>query len=720
MSEEKRAKIISMICGTIREMYEATKLIVLAFISTLWSINMNAFEYEGIIYDILSADNKTACVARQVSTDQIKGDVQIPRKVSCQGRQYTVTEIAGWAFSNCDQMTSITIPATIKTIGYSAFYWCDGLKAVYSENLAVWCGISFGGGTECNPLSLAHHLYVNGEEVKDLVIPEGVTSIGGHSFQDATALTSVVIPSSVTKIGDEAFAGCSSITNLSIASGVKVIGFNAFGGCSGLKEVTIPEGTEHLEPGAFYHCGQLASVSLPQSLLSIGNYAFEQCRSLTSIEIPDQVVELGARAFYECDELTSVKLSDNIPEIGDWTFTRCYKLKSINIPKNLKRLGDYSLFWCSSIEELTLPSTLTDISSSALISCKGIRSLIVEDGNPKYLSENSVLFNYDKTTLMFFPAQSDITHYDIPTTVTTILPAAFSGCQLKSITLPTLTEIGDDAFGGMAQLESIALPSSINKICFGAFSGCKSLKEVDIPDNVQSIDRAAFSDCSSLVRVHLPEGLTRIEGFLFDGCTSLSEVNIPDSLSYIGLAAFRSCRSLPDFQIPECITIIDDEAFRGCQTLHILSIPDNVENVGWNAYMGCSGLEKIALGRSVKALEGGTFCGCDNIREIWSYIEEPFNVFDYDPMYQIGRCFPEVVTREAVLYVPQGTKERYLAKQGWRDFANICEIVGQDVKVVSVHDSTIHTPYYNLNGHSMNNKPSHGLYIQNGKKYIGK
>jgi hypothetical protein len=216
--------------------------------------NAQSFDYKGITYEVLSKNNKTACVARQVATDQIKGDVQIPCEVGYEGKKYTVTEIAGWAFSGCRQMTSIDIPATIQTIGYSAFYWCYGLEAVYLEDLAAWCGVSFGGGTECNPVSLAHHLYVNGEEVKDLVIPEGVTSIGDDAFHDATALTSVVIPSTMTRIGNAAFAGCNSISQLSIASGVKVIGSNAFGGCYGLKEVTIPEGTERLEAGAFYYC----------------------------------------------------------------------------------------------------------------------------------------------------------------------------------------------------------------------------------------------------------------------------------------------------------------------------------------------------------------------------------------------------------------------------------------------------------------------------------
>ena len=420
--------------------------------------------------------------------------------------------------------------------------------------------------------------------------------------------------------------------------------------------------------------------------------------------------------------MTSVRLSDNITEIGDWTFTRCYKLKDINIPKNnLQRIGDYAFLGCSNIEELTLPSTLMEIVESAFVGCQGLRSVTVDEGNPKFLAEDGVLFNHDKTTLMLFPAQSDKTHYDIPTTVTTIVPAAFLGSKLKSITLPpALTEIGRSALCGLAQLESIIIPPSVTAIEFAAFSGCASLKEVDVPNGVKSIGSSAFVDCSSLVRVHLPEGLARIEGWTFDGCTSLSEVNVPEGVNYIGMAAFRNCSSLPTFQIPQGVTTIDDVAFQNCSTPVELIIPDMVTTVGGDAFMGCSGLEKITIGHSVTKLEGGTFYGCDNIRDVRSYIEEPFDVNDYesnDGVILIGKCFPDEVTSNAILYVPQGTIEKYRSKRGWRDFVDISDTIETGVAEMSA-PSEINSPYYNLSGQRLNGTPTKGIYIQNGKKKL--
>lgn len=432
------------------------------------------------------------------------------------------------------------------------------------------------------------------------------------------------------------------------------------------------------------------------TVTEIGGRAFSDCHKITSVSVPATVKSIGARAFYECGELTSVILSDNITEIGDDAFIRCRKLKDINIPKNLQRLGEYAFVACRSIEELTLPKTLTKIGEGAFYGCQGLRTLTVEAGNPKYLAEDGALFNHDKTTLMLFLAQNDKTHYDVPETVTTIEGAAFYGSKLKSITLPPmLTTIDAEAFVLMEQLESITIPSSVTTIGNGAIGACASLKEIYVSDGVQGIGDAAFSENPSLVKVHLPEGLTRIEGWLFRGCTSLSEVNIPENVNCIGSDVFRDCQSLTE-----------------------ITIPDKVETVGWDAFRGCSALEKITIGRSVTVLAGGTFYGCDKIREVRSYIEEPFNVVDYDDNNG-GRCFPEVVTQEAALFVPQGTIERYRNKQGWRDFVTISEASETAIDEMSVHNEAP-AIYYNLNGQRLYGKPTKAIYIQNGKKMIAK
>ena len=127
-----------------------------------------------------------------------------------------VTEIGPYAFYGCTGLTSITIPSSVATLGYWALAYCTGLTAVDITNLDAWCSFDFYDlyGNYSNPLYIAKHLYLNGKEVKDLVIPEGVPSIGHCAFQGCSDFTSVVIPNSVTNIGKSAFSGCSNMTNV--------------------------------------------------------------------------------------------------------------------------------------------------------------------------------------------------------------------------------------------------------------------------------------------------------------------------------------------------------------------------------------------------------------------------------------------------------------------------------------------------------------------------
>ena len=134
----------------------------------------------------------------------------------------SVTTIGGSAFKNC-RLTSVTIPSSVTTIGLFAFDGCSGLTAVYITDLKAWCEIKFDG-TASNPLSDAHHLYLNGKEIKNLVIPNAVTSIGDMAFNGCTGLTSVTIPNSVTTIGGSTFSGCNGLTSVTIPNSVTSIG----------------------------------------------------------------------------------------------------------------------------------------------------------------------------------------------------------------------------------------------------------------------------------------------------------------------------------------------------------------------------------------------------------------------------------------------------------------------------------------------------------------
>lgn len=133
-------------------------------------------------------------------------------------------------------MTSVTIPNSVTSIRFNAFSGCNGLTAVNITDIAAWCNINFDWYNS-NPLYYAHNLYLNGEKVTDLVIPDGVTSIGSYVFKGGSGLTSVTIPNHITTIGESAFGSCWNLNSVTIGNSVENIGADAFDCCSGLTEI---------------------------------------------------------------------------------------------------------------------------------------------------------------------------------------------------------------------------------------------------------------------------------------------------------------------------------------------------------------------------------------------------------------------------------------------------------------------------------------------------
>ena len=283
----------------------------------------------------------------------------------------SVTSIGSYAFYNCSGLTSVTIGNGVTSIGDYAFDFCRKLTSVHISDIAAWCNIAFGNYSS-NP---ARHIFIGDEEIKDLVIPNSVTSIGKYAFQYCIGLTSVTISNNVTSIGQYAFEHCSGLTSVTIGNSLESIGEYAFGFCSGLTSVYISDiaawctidfnGSSSNPLGYAQHLfigdEEIKDLIIPNSVKYIGPYAFQGCDGLTSVTIPNSVKCIWEYAFSGCNGLTSVTIPNSVKYIWDSAFSKCSALTTITIGSGVETIGSYAFGKCPELADVycyagTVPS----------------------------------------------------------------------------------------------------------------------------------------------------------------------------------------------------------------------------------------------------------------------------------------------------------------------------------------------------------------------------
>ena len=459
------------------------------------------------------------------------GNLVIPATVTRNGTTYSVTSIGSLAFYNCSGLTSVTIPNSVTSIGYYAFYQSN-LDSIEIPNSVTY---------------IREYAFYECDYLASINIPNSVTFIGEYAFYHCDDLTSVTIGNHVNSIGVRAFADCrslrtlnyntincsyylnygddlsnynhsilfsgsristinigdsvqripdffardlESLITLTIGNNVTSIGKSAFSGCSNLTYVTIPNSVTSIGERAFSSVRHIfyngTATGSPWGALNVNGYVdgdfvyFDSTKTKltlyigtdTNVTIPNSVTSIGEYAFYYCTDLASVTIPNSVTSIGEYAFCYCTGLTSVTIGNSVTSIGSSAFQGCSGLTSVTIPNNVTSIGNAAFRNCSGLTTL----------NFNAINCNYSN-----FYYLSDHPFYNSPITTINIgdsvqrIPVYFA-CNLESLTSVTIpnsvTSIGNSAFNGCSGLTSVTIGNSVTSIGIYAFSGCTNLRDV--------------------------------------------------------------------------------------------------------------------------------------------------------------------------------------------------------------------------------------------------
>jgi len=723
------------------------------------------------------ADTYNGVPVTHIAPDVFKGRVNVVQKITL---PQSLVEICEGQFIYCNRLSSVTIPATVKEIGADAFRGCLELETVtfkgtrdqwkqikLGENWNIGCNfttVTCSDGTltvdvpaEANDgtpglyygISNDGYAYLramdqNCTETEIRIATEyrgyKVTRIYERALQYNTQIKSVIIPEGITSIGDYSFYGCSSLKSVKLPKSLLSIGEYAFAACPEFKSISLPDGLTTLIGNAFYGT-PIKELYIPKNVTDIG---WIECETLATIEIhPDNpryrfvgncYIDKETKTLLQVFGKPTFPTDGSIETFGEGVLWGNEEITELIIPEGVTHLWNNAIGDNPNLKKLHIPSTLVEIYSpiESYFDLRNLEKITVAAGNERYYAKDNCLIEKDTGLLMIvnkygkiptdgsiksigegaFAAFKDLKSIVIPEGVVSIEAGAFSGCSsLESVSFPeSLESIGSYAFGGCTSLKKIDIGDNVKHFGTEVFAGCTALEEVSLPKEVEYWTWGIFDSCTSLKRIVVPYG---VKDFDIRRCTSLTEVVLPETVTH---AAFNGCTSLRTVILPESmrsmydmffgctgleeivlpagLTVIYSEAFYDCTSLKKITIEGDITEIGTEAFRNCISLETITLPASVKSIRSEAFKGCTALREIvfegskaeWAKISKGAN-WDTDTALAVIRCSDGNITADAqpedysdMSKIPESLRDVLLGKATFRYAGKGVDILLEDIE----------------------------------------
>lgn len=500
-----------------------------------------------------------------------------------------ITTIEANAFSGCTSITNIVIPSSVTSIGEDAFLGCDNIVGTYSQSLEGWLNIEFANENS-NPINNSKNLYIVNAKSRQSSSGDFVARQSASTSINATLLTHLDPPESISKIYAYAFYNCQSLLSMNFKENITEIGEFAFYGCFNVTDVNVT-GEPIIGDDAFGECEKLEKIPI-SSNPTAGGYSGS---NITSAVVPDGVTKIRDGGFSGCKNLTSVTLPSTLTEIGSNAFNGCISLERIIIPASVTRIGGGAFGGCTNLKKIIIVSDDTDD----------------EDGKKREFEEDI----FDETPIEDVEV---IGKYALEVWLSIVFKNEYSnpiyyakklklnGNLLTNLVIPaSITEINAYVFINCESIVSTIVSSQVTKINEKAFLGCINNKSVT---NNSTLDIVSGLATHGYVAYYtLESGLAYTEIVINNKVTAykvsqgicvLSEIAIPGTykgcpVTYVAASGFANNDRITSVILPDSIIGIEDYAFQNCTALKSINIPKNVVSHGAQIFQGCTNLETL-------------------------------------------------------------------------------------------------------------------------------